>query len=86
MIGVLFKNFIKKSLNSNNLNHFTPDKKLLNFMKCRLKKNSVGVFKDGIWFWHDSKRLGNKINPNWKNDTNYISKYDYLLKKIFKSH
>ena len=80
---IVTKNFIKKSLNSNNLNHFTPDKKLLKLYEMPFEKTQ-GVFKDGIWFWHDFKRLGNKINPNWKNDTNYISKYDYLFKKFLK--
>ena len=39
MIGVLLlKTFIKKSLNSNNLNHFTPDKKLLKLYEMHMKK------------------------------------------------
>ena len=39
---------------------------------------------DGIWFWHDFRRLGNKIDSDWKNDKNYISKYDYLWGKFIK--
>ena len=80
---IVTKKFVEKTLNSNNSKYFKPKIENLKLYEMPFEKTQ-GVREDGIWFWHDFRRLGNKIDSDWKNDKNYISKYDYLWGKFIK--
>jgi hypothetical protein len=75
------RDFVLQTLGTLDASGFTPPLEQLEQYEMPLEKTQ-GVGKDGVWLWHDFPRNGHELHPDWRQKTNYLTKYPFLWERF----